>query len=181
MGGSRRRCPGGHSYGGAIITAVADRIADRVASLVYIDAVIPKDGEAVMDQMPPTAKEAVLRSVAEHGGSVVPPFPAQMWVNPKDYAWVDAKCTPQPLASLLQPVRLSGAHLTVGRRVFIYAAGGAEDAHYNEFLNQPGCTVRGIEMTGHDIMVDQPEALANALMETAPPTLGEPRSSGGVS
>jgi len=39
----------GHSYGGMVITAVADRIPDRIKCLVYVDAFVPEDGESVND------------------------------------------------------------------------------------------------------------------------------------
>lgn len=35
----------GHSYGGMVITGAADRAADRVGRLVYLDAANPKDGQ----------------------------------------------------------------------------------------------------------------------------------------
>src|SRR5678815_2577012 len=38
----------GHSYGGMVITGVADRIPDRIGALVYVDAFVPNDGESVM-------------------------------------------------------------------------------------------------------------------------------------
>ena len=43
----------GHSYGGIVVTAVADRAADRVARLVYLDAVVPRDGQCLYDRAPP--------------------------------------------------------------------------------------------------------------------------------
>ena len=36
----------GHSYGGMVITAVADRAPDRVDALVYLDAFVPEDGDS---------------------------------------------------------------------------------------------------------------------------------------
>jgi pimeloyl-ACP methyl ester carboxylesterase len=39
----------GHSYGGAVITGAADRAAERIAHLVYLDALLPADGEACSD------------------------------------------------------------------------------------------------------------------------------------
>src|SRR3990172_9084456 len=39
----------GHSYGGMVITGVADRIPDRIAHLVYLDAFLPRDGQALFD------------------------------------------------------------------------------------------------------------------------------------
>ena len=38
-----------HSYGGMIITGVADKMPDRVASLVYIDAALPDPGQSLFD------------------------------------------------------------------------------------------------------------------------------------
>ncbi|MGC4232078.1 MAG: alpha/beta hydrolase, partial [Niabella sp.] len=38
----------GHSYGGAVITGVADSIPERIAKLVYLDAIVPNDGESVI-------------------------------------------------------------------------------------------------------------------------------------
>jgi pimeloyl-ACP methyl ester carboxylesterase len=37
----------GHSYGGMVITGVADRIPERIARLIYLDAFVPLDGESV--------------------------------------------------------------------------------------------------------------------------------------
>jgi pimeloyl-ACP methyl ester carboxylesterase len=39
----------GHSYGGMAITGAADRIPERIAHLVYLDALLPADGEACSD------------------------------------------------------------------------------------------------------------------------------------
>ena len=39
----------GHSYGGMVITGVADALSDRIRSLVYLDAFVPKDGEALVN------------------------------------------------------------------------------------------------------------------------------------
>ena len=36
----------GHSYGGTVITAVAEQVPDRIRRLVYLDASVPRDGEA---------------------------------------------------------------------------------------------------------------------------------------
>jgi pimeloyl-ACP methyl ester carboxylesterase len=37
----------GHSYGGMVITGVADRVPDRIKDVVYVDALLPKNGENV--------------------------------------------------------------------------------------------------------------------------------------
>lgn len=38
----------GHSYGGMVISGVADRVPDRIKRLVYLDAMVPNDGDSVI-------------------------------------------------------------------------------------------------------------------------------------
>src|SRR6478752_6027174 len=42
----------GHSYGGMVATGVADRIPERIKQLVYLDAILPVDGENMIGLMP---------------------------------------------------------------------------------------------------------------------------------
>ncbi|WP_298532890.1 alpha/beta fold hydrolase [uncultured Algibacter sp.] len=35
----------GHSYGGMVVTGVADKIPERISQLVYLDAAVPENGE----------------------------------------------------------------------------------------------------------------------------------------
>lgn len=39
----------GHSYGGMVVTGVADSVADRVKKLIYLDAFVPENGESLMN------------------------------------------------------------------------------------------------------------------------------------
>ena len=49
----------GHSYGGMVITGVADRVPDRIKHMVYIDALVPENGEAEKDIRPSSSKHFV--------------------------------------------------------------------------------------------------------------------------
>src|SRR5581483_12288456 len=44
----------GHSYGGMVVTGAADRVPERIARLVYVDAFVPNDGESLFDLLPPS-------------------------------------------------------------------------------------------------------------------------------
>ena len=64
----------GHSYGGMVITGVANRLAKRIKSLVYLDAFVPENGQAVLDFMPADRVEQFYESVREKGaGWLIPP------------------------------------------------------------------------------------------------------------
>ena len=64
----------GHSYGGMVITGVADRIPERIARLVYLDAMLPVDGESAASLG--KAGMAALLQRAKDG------FIAPWWVRP---------------------------------------------------------------------------------------------------
>jgi pimeloyl-ACP methyl ester carboxylesterase len=50
----------GQSYGGMVITGVADRVLERVAHLVYLDAALPEDGESLASMNPLTMADMLL-------------------------------------------------------------------------------------------------------------------------
>lgn len=62
----------GHSYGGMIITAVADRIGARVRRLVYWNAFVPNDGESLNDMVPPHYVDLFNNTVADDGSVTLP-------------------------------------------------------------------------------------------------------------
>ncbi len=67
----------GHSYGGMVITGVADRVSDRLAQLVYLDADVPRHGESEFDLLTPEerAEYEEAASARGEGWRVPPPFP----------------------------------------------------------------------------------------------------------
>src|SRR6476619_3074890 len=86
----------GHSYGGMVITGVADRAGDRIAQLVYLDAAHPINGEGLADVAPEMMQLA--RSVGEvvNGVEVVlQPFPESGRFygvdDDDDLAWMQSK------------------------------------------------------------------------------------------
>ena len=60
----------GHSYGGMVITGAADRAADRVGRLVYLDAANPVNGQSLVDVAGPVIN--AVRPMARSSGSVMP-------------------------------------------------------------------------------------------------------------
>ncbi|WOJ97430.1 alpha/beta fold hydrolase [Congregibacter brevis] len=56
-----------HSYGGAVITGVADKLGDRVSHVVYIDTVPLTHGENLLDAFGPEVTAIAQTSVEEHG------------------------------------------------------------------------------------------------------------------
>ena len=70
----------GWSYGGMVITGVADQVPDRLAHVVYLDAFVPQDGQSLLDLLDPSVRvewETRTREVGEgwrvpHAGTTPP-------------------------------------------------------------------------------------------------------------
>ena len=158
----------GHSYGGCVISGVADRLAGSIKALVYLDAFVLQDGQSLHDALPPEARQAQLDLAAASGdGWRVPPIPAVAFnVNEADRAWVDAQCTPQPLACFEQKLRLAGHGVGADRVHYIYASGW-EDTPFTGFYAAAKARGWGAHeiACGHDVMLDRPEALTAALLD----------------
>lgn len=85
----------GHSYGGMVITGVADRIPERIAHLAYVDAFVPEDGESVMSLSMADGRKTP--------GEVRGDFIVPIWVTPGTLPPMDV---PQPLKTFTDPIAL---------------------------------------------------------------------------
>jgi pimeloyl-ACP methyl ester carboxylesterase len=157
----------GHSYGGCVISGVADRVADRIGALVYLDAFVLENGQSLHDTLPPEQRNAQLEA-ASRAGEVwkVPPIPAEVFrVNAADAAWVNRQCTMQPLATFTQPLKLTGRIQEIKNVTFLLATGFEHSPfppHY-EKAKARGWKTRTFAC-GHDVMLDMPAELAEALI-----------------
>ncbi len=160
----------GHSYGGAVISGVADRVPDRVGALVYLDAFVLENGQSLHDTLPPDQKSLQIELAQQHGeGWKVPPIPAGVFgVNATDLEWVNGQCTMQSLATFQQAVTLTRNRNMVENVTFILATGWS-GSPFHQFYD--GAKTRGwktLTMScGHDVMLDRPEELTSALLGVA--------------
>ena len=90
----------GHSYGGMVVTGVADRVSDRIRHLVYLDAFVPLDGESVAD-----LAEDFMSRLEASGATAGSDFVKPVWVEPGSPPPTDV---PHPLKTLTDPIRLGG-------------------------------------------------------------------------
>jgi pimeloyl-ACP methyl ester carboxylesterase len=166
----------GHSYAGMVITGVADRVPDRIAQLVYLDAVVPRDGQSLVDTAPLIG--TFLRREANKNGDgwrVDPPRGGTFGITKEpDLSLVRSKVTPQPLKTFLQPVQIThpdavaaiphtfiectrrGVFVWLMRRIFMPGSP----------LNEPGWNRRTLA-SDHMAMILVPQAVAGLLLEFA--------------
>jgi pimeloyl-ACP methyl ester carboxylesterase len=157
----------GHSYGGAIVRHVADKLRDRIRALVYLDAFVPENGKSLFDYQADNGKTQRDLAVAHGEGWKVPPIPASVFaVNATDAGWVDRQCTMHPLSTFEAPARISGACDEVPNIGYIVAR-GFSNGPFDQFYIKAG--ERGWwreELAcGHDVMLDMPDQLAALLLQ----------------
>ncbi|MFF1571811.1 alpha/beta fold hydrolase [Leifsonia sp. NPDC058292] len=146
----------GHSYGGMVIAAAADRARGRVSRLVHLDAYVPLDGESCWSSTTEAYRQAFVAGASETGFAVLPP----------DRPGRDPRRRPHPFASLVQSVRLTGAHARVPHREFIYCSGweGTPFTGLRDRLEaDPSWRVSELP-TAHDAMREAPDAVAELLL-----------------
>ena len=96
------------SYGGMVVTGVADRMPERLAHLVYLNALVPEDGQSVFDLTPPAFYrrfEEAVRTAGEGWRIPVPAFED----DPQIAAFARGRYVPTPLRPFTEPIRLGPA------------------------------------------------------------------------
>jgi pimeloyl-ACP methyl ester carboxylesterase len=137
----------GHSYAGMVITAAADRAADQVQRLVYLDAFVPEDGQSWWDLANDHYRSLVLAGARRDGLTVAPP------------AGSDSRERPQPLGTFLQGVSLTGAQRRIPRRTLVFAANWPATPfrrQYEKLRADPQWETHELT-TGHDVMREAPD------------------------
>ena len=152
----------GHSYGGMVIAAAADRADGRISRLVHLDAYVPRDGESCWSLTSDGYRQAFVDGAANIGYAVRPPY------RPPNGG--DPRRRPHPLASLRQTIHLTGVVDRVPRREFVYCSGWDARTPFAELRTRlqadPEWQVHELP-TAHNAMREAPEAVAALL-------LGEP-------
>ncbi|MCU1680998.1 MAG: putative esterase [Amycolatopsis sp.] len=164
----------GHSYAGLVISSVANRIPDRIAQLVYLDAMVPVDGETAVDVMPVTqtmidrAAKAGTGWRIPPGPELPPPYGLFGVTDPADVAWLRTMLSDQPLLCLQQPARLDNPAVNAIERTHIHCTVKPEG-----FVRRPvpaiqpnGSPSQVWELpTGHDCMITMPAELSELLLK----------------
>ena len=167
----------GHSYAGLVISGAANQVPDRIAHLVYLDAMVPEDGENAIDVLPVTQAMIDQAVQAGHGWRVPPPPelppPAGLFgvTDPADLAWLRTMLSDQPVRCLQQRVRMDNPALTTVPRTHIHCTVGKPAGIVSRPVPpiQPnGTPAQEWDLpTGHDCMITMPEELAGLLLKLA--------------
>lgn len=161
----------GHSYGGMVITGVADRLAretpQRLARLVYLDAVVPRPGESWSSTHSPETRRTRLEAAQASGGLSLPAPDARVFgLGGSDREWVNRRQTAQPFKVYQHPLIFDAERFATLPRTFIDCHRPALptlDVSRERVRRDPGWEVLELA-TGHDPMVSTPRELAQMLL-----------------
>ena len=150
----------GHSYGGMVITGVADSIPERISHIVYADAMLPQNGESVFDIW--GDGEKFFSDLAKSYGKdyAIPPF------------WPDwGKDVPQPYGTFKHPISLTNQEeaLKIPATYILTIDPGKDTDDFSKFAER--AKERGWEyyefQTGHNLQRTIPDEYAELLLKIA--------------
>jgi pimeloyl-ACP methyl ester carboxylesterase len=163
----------GHSYGGMVITGVADRVSDRIGKLVYLDAANPKNGQSLVDVAGPVIN--AVRPVGEtiNGVEMVllpAPDAGLLYgvTDPDDLAWMADRLTGHPWQCFEQPLVLTDEDALWAIPQYHVICTSTLPTRDRALMDKARTEKRlWCIDTGHDLMITEPEATAAALAEVA--------------
>jgi pimeloyl-ACP methyl ester carboxylesterase len=130
----------GHSYGGMVITGVADRVPERIGRLVYVDAFLPEHGESAMDLAGSLAPQL---DAMTQDGFMVPPWVEAGRLPPHD--------VPHPRRTFDQPIALTNEAATRIAATYILTLDpGATTDRFSPFADR--ARARGWDV--HEMVAD---------------------------
>jgi pimeloyl-ACP methyl ester carboxylesterase len=164
----------GHSYGGMVITGAADRAGGRVGRLVYLDAANPKDGESLADLSPQLIMAARQMARVIDGVDMVllpelTPVDLMYGVtDPGDVAWMTERLTPHPWKCFDQPLKLTGEQSFAAVPQYHIVCTSTLATRDPNLIAGARAAGRLWDIdTGHDLMITEPERVADALLQIA--------------
>jgi len=166
----------GHSYGGMVITGVADRAASRIRRLIYWNAFVPNNGESLNDMVPPHYPPLFDAIATERGdGSVVLPFPIwrEAFINDADLETAQRAydiLNPHPLKTFSDKIslRTNPAGMALAKS-YINCTEDTSLPHslpWHPRLSEKLGLFRLVQVPGsHELCFSNPARLAQAIME----------------
>jgi pimeloyl-ACP methyl ester carboxylesterase len=155
----------GHSYGGMVVTGVADRMPERIEHLVYLDAFLPADGQSLYDMGGGGPRPG--------GDWRVPMLQRNEDLSDPEVQWNNARRLHHPRATLEEKVKLSAPlESRPFSLTYIVATGRPDpgpvfDRIADELRGNPRWTVREIG-GGHGMIRTNPDGLVRLFLELFP-------------
>lgn len=152
----------GHSYGGVVVTGVADSIPERIKKVIYLDAIIPEANKSALESLGMT-KEDGEKAFQVDNGVIVPRWVKDTKKTPRD--------VPHPIATFTEPLNYSEVELSKIPITYIFTyennRGGKEkDDFYKFYARAKDKNWKVIELeASHNPQIDKLKELVAILLE----------------
>ena len=147
----------GHSYGGMVISGVAEQMPDRISHLIYLDAMVPNDGESARTVCGELWDQLMKVNIKD--GFVLYPFGATKSTPPTD--------VPQSLKTFTEPLRISNPSVKKIPTTFILMTRNGKSDSGTDKMGVNRARARNWKVRtfegGHYSMREQPENLVREL------------------
>ncbi|GAA2334476.1 alpha/beta hydrolase [Streptomyces kunmingensis] len=173
----------GHDYGMHPAVGAADRRANRVARIVYVDTAPAQDGAPALTSLANHEVRERLTAAGDRTGELPPPTRKewQHWgstagLSDDDLDLLTASATAQPLGTLVQPLRLTGGPDPLPSTAVLCTESGATIAAVRMLMNFGDPVLKALARpdvtffelpTGHWPMLSCPGELADVLLAAA--------------
>jgi pimeloyl-ACP methyl ester carboxylesterase len=163
----------GHSYGGMVITGIADRAAERVGKLVYLDAANPVNGQSLVDVAGPVINAVRPMGEVVNGVELVllpaPGAGAFYGVTDPDVAaWMDERLTGHPWPCFEQKLVLTNEDALWAIPQYHIVCTSTLATRDPELIDKARAEGRLWDIdTGHDLMLTEPRWVADTLVQVA--------------
>jgi pimeloyl-ACP methyl ester carboxylesterase len=167
----------GHSAGGIVVTGVLECVPERISHVVYLDAMVPEDGQSMLDTLADTeGLPAMMRALAAEQGQgwrlPLGIFTAAAFgvTDAEDQEWVNRRMTEDSMLTFEQPLAVTGrGFASVRSRTYVRAEQfpiPSLDRIANAFSADPTWVVHCWDV-GHDIMIETPGRVVDLLLGLA--------------
>ena len=154
----------GICIGGMAITGAAERVPERIGHLVYLDAVVPQDGQSIGDSLGPQAMAVLVQAAQAYGDG---------WRVPHDPPNADRR-TDVLLKPVQQPLAINNPDAARLKRTYVLFTGKPADSWLTPIFEGIAARVRKEEGWNycerpfeHFPVLDKPREVASLLLELA--------------
>ena len=164
----------GHSASGGVITGAADLASNRVRRLIYLDAVVPEEGQSALESFGPRDRDWLEELIATSEPNWLLAVPSEVLEDDhpfgitdiEDVRWMKSKLTPQPIRPWTDALHLSRPIASTRSYVYCDWRNNGYAATAARVRSDPTWQYRELQ-TGHDAMITAPRELAELLVDLA--------------
>lgn len=164
----------GHSYAGMVISGAAEIISKRIKHLIYLDSMLPSDGQSAFDIMPDSRLRVTeIDSAAGRIKAIMPPDPQVLGISdPQEITRVKSLISPMPAACYEEPVKLGNPDVKAIKKTYILcetqAPGDSQKSHESAYQRAIGDNWSRLKIPGpHMVMLTHPQELAKIILQLA--------------